>query len=47
LFVSGSFDREDERYYFAMAQPYSLSRYNLYLKTVLESEYDFIKVSIF
>ena len=29
-----SFDREDERYSFGLAQPYSLSRYNLYMGTI-------------
>ena len=38
-----SFDREDERYSFAVAQPYSLSRYNMYMKSVLESEFDFLR----
>ena len=39
-----SFDKEDERYYFAVAQPYSLSRYNMYMKTTLENEFDFLRV---
>ena len=37
-----SFDREDERYSFALAQPYSLSRYNLYLEAVLAANHTFL-----
>ena len=37
-----SFDREDERYSFALAQPYSLSRYNLYLEAILAAKHSFL-----
>ena len=39
-----SFDREDERYYFSVAQPYSLSRYNLYMSSFLDAQLDYFKV---
>ena len=38
-----TFDREDERYSFALSQPYSLSRYNLYLEAILSSRFEFLK----
>ena len=38
-----SFDREDERYSFALAQPYSLSRYNLYLESILSAKHIFLR----
>eukprot|EP00095_Tigriopus_kingsejongensis_P009965 maker-scaffold17_size721972-snap-gene-2.11 protein:Tk09965 transcript:maker-scaffold17_size721972-snap-gene-2.11-mRNA-1 annotation:"cytosolic carboxypeptidase 6" len=39
-----SFDLEDERYSFALAQPYSLSRYNMYVENILKSSFPFFKV---
>ncbi|XP_059093753.1 uncharacterized protein LOC131888832 [Tigriopus californicus] len=39
-----SFDLEDERYSFALAQPYSFSRYNLYVEKILKSGFAFFKV---
>ena len=38
-----SFDREDERYSFALAQPFSLSRYNLYLEAILAAQHSFLR----
>ncbi len=37
-----TFDREDERYSFALAQPYSLSRYNLYLDAIFKEKYIYL-----
>ena len=39
-----SFDREDERYSFALAQPYGLSRYNEYVKSILDKNLPFISI---
>ena len=39
-----SFDREDERYSFALAQPYGLSRYNEHLKAILDKKLPFISI---
>ena len=39
-----SFDREDERYSFALAQPYSLARYNEYEKSVKNKRLPFIQI---
>ena len=39
-----SFDREDERYSFALAQPYSLSRYDIYVENLLNEQFDFLQV---
>ena len=39
-----SFDREDERYSFALAQPYSLARFNEHISTIMEKTLPYISV---
>jgi murein tripeptide amidase MpaA len=39
-----SFDREDERYSFALAQPYSLARYNEHVKYILNKNLAYVSV---
>ena len=39
-----SFDREDERYSFALAQPYSLARYNEHVKSILDKNLPYVSI---
>ncbi len=38
------FDLEDERYHFALSQPYSLSRLGAYVDGLREAGHDFLQV---
>ena len=39
-----SFDREDERYSFSLAQPYSLARYNEHVKSILDKNLPYVSI---
>ena len=39
-----SFDREDERYSFSLAQPYSLARYNEHIKCIINKNLPYISI---
>jgi hypothetical protein len=40
------FDREDEIYHFALTQPYSLSRHEMYVKNLLAKNLDYVDVDV-